>query len=124
MKFKKLFVSNWKCFLGFHQIPFGPKLTCIVGPNGSGKSAICDALLFLFGDTTSRDLRGSLRQSINQKACDSDSKCAAHVSLLVMSPIDNSIILLSKEIRTDRNYSTRNIYHYALSCELPEIHNT
>eukprot|EP00917_Polyrhabdina_sp_WS-2016_P013751 GHVP01030108.1.p1 GENE.GHVP01030108.1~~GHVP01030108.1.p1 ORF type:complete len:648 (+),score=133.18 GHVP01030108.1:216-2159(+) len=122
MKFKKLFVSNWKCFLGFHQIPFGPKLTCIVGPNGSGKSAICDALLFLFGDTTSRDLRGSLRQSINQKACDSDSKCAAHVSLLVMSPIDNSIILLSKEIRTDRNYSTRNIYHYALSCELPEIH--
>lgn len=39
----------------------------VIGPNGSGKSAILDALQFLLGNNSKKELRGVLDQLINDQ---------------------------------------------------------
>jgi chromosome segregation protein len=52
----KLTLHNFKSFR-HTTINLSKGFNCIVGPNGSGKSSICDALLFVLGETSLRRLR-------------------------------------------------------------------
>ena len=56
MQIKELIIKNFKSF-DFVKIPFDKGLHVIVGPNGSGKSNIVDAILFVFGTTSTKKLR-------------------------------------------------------------------
>jgi len=53
----ELTLRNFKSFKAV-RIPLSSGFNCIIGPNGSGKSNTCDAIRFIFGESSLRALRG------------------------------------------------------------------
>ncbi|MFH0868765.1 MAG: AAA family ATPase, partial [archaeon] len=50
-------LRGFKSFNRKTDMVFGPGLNCIIGGNGSGKSNVLDALCFIFGRMSSKDMR-------------------------------------------------------------------
>lgn len=59
MYLKRLDLSGFKTFADESKLIFGPGITAIVGPNGSGKSNLADAILWVLGERSMKQLRGS-----------------------------------------------------------------
>ena len=59
MRLKELEIQGFKSFPDRTKITIGPGITGVVGPNGSGKSNISDAIRWVMGETSSKQLRGA-----------------------------------------------------------------
>ena len=59
MRLKELDIQGFKSFPDRTKITIGPGITAVVGPNGSGKSNISDAIRWVLGETSSKQLRGA-----------------------------------------------------------------
>ena len=59
MVFKELEIQGFKSFPDKVKITFGAGVTGVVGPNGSGKSNLSDAVRWVLGETSSRQLRAA-----------------------------------------------------------------
>ena len=59
MRLKELEIQGFKSFPDKTRLTIGEGITGIVGPNGSGKSNISDAIRWVMGETSSKQLRGA-----------------------------------------------------------------
>ena len=58
MHLKQLKLSGFKSFVDPTTIPFCSQLIAVVGPNGCGKSNIIDAVRWVMGEGSAKNLRG------------------------------------------------------------------
>ena len=56
-RINKMVMQGFKSFAKHTEILFGGNFNCVLGPNGAGKSNVLDALCFVLGKASSRDLR-------------------------------------------------------------------
>jgi len=64
MKIKKIDIIGFKSFLDKASINFPSGISAIVGPNGCGKSNVIDALRWVMGEQSVKQLRGKDMQDI------------------------------------------------------------
>ena len=64
MKLKQIKLAGFKSFVDPTTIKFNDKLGAIVGPNGCGKSNIAEAVKWVLGSSSAKELRGSTMEDV------------------------------------------------------------
>jgi chromosome segregation protein len=129
MKLKKLQLSGFKSFTDKTEVRFPSGVSAIVGPNGCGKSNIVDALRWVMGEQSVKQLRGKSMEDIIFAGADGKPPVnMAEVSLTLLN--DNGSA--PEELRDHAEIMvTRRLYRsgesaYFLNkrpCRLKDIHN-
>ena len=129
MKLKKLEITGFKSFFEKATIQFPPGISAVVGPNGCGKSNVVDAIRWVMGEQSLKQLRGKSKEDIIFSG--TNGKAAlnmAEVSLTLAN--DNGSAPEELKDFTEINL-TRRLYRsgesaYLLNrqpCRLKDIHN-
>ncbi len=64
MYMKSLVLKGFKSFADRSVLNMEPGMVCVVGPNGSGKSNISDAILWVLGERSPKNLRGTAMEDV------------------------------------------------------------
>ncbi len=107
----KITMHNFKSFKNA-TIKFNDGFNCIVGPNGSGKSNICDALLFVLGETSLKRIRASSTKQLVSAFKQKNEAKQAYVSAVFSGDTEVNISRLIKPngkvgYRLDGKHMTR-----------------
>ena len=104
MYLKALEIQGFKSFPDKTVFTFGSDVTAIVGPNGSGKSNVADAIRWVMGEQSTKELRGGKMEDVIFGGTPKRAPVGyAQVSLI----IDNSDSILSlddAEVMVTRRY--------------------
>ena len=105
MQIKSLEIQGFKSFPDKVKLTFDQGITAVVGPNGSGKSNIVDAVRWVFGEQSTKTLRGS---RIEDVIFGGTAKRTPQGSAIVNLVLDNSDRLLP--VDSDEISITRKLY--------------
>lgn len=104
MYLKKLEIQGFKSFADKIEIEFKSDITAIVGPNGSGKSNISDAIRWVLGEQSIKNLRGNKMEDVIFSGTDKRRPLGyAEVSIIFdnmdkLIPIDYSEIMITRRV--------------------------
>ena len=105
MRLKSLELHGFKSFPDRTKLSFESGVTVIVGPNGSGKSNISDAIRWVLGELSTKNIRGNKMEDVIFGGTDSRSPMGfAEVSLTIQNSGENRIDMDYDEITVTRRY--------------------
>ena len=125
MFLKKIILNGFKSFASKTVVEFDSEYTGIVGPNGCGKSNIIDAIKWVLGEQSAKNMRGnSMSDVVFAGSVDKKGVNMAEVTLV----FDNSKHQLNSEYNeleiTRRLYKSTNESEYLINksiCRLKDI---
>ena len=104
MYLKKIETQGFKSFANRAVLEFTPGIMGIVGPNGSGKSNVADAVRWVLGEQSARQLRGSNMQDVIFAGTENRRPMSyAFVSLTIDNsdhalPVDYDEVVVSRQV--------------------------
>jgi chromosome segregation protein len=102
LKLKELHIFGFKSFADKTSLQFGQDITIVVGPNGSGKSNIFDAIRWVLGEQSAKQLRGGKMEDVIFIGSDSRKTLGMAEVSIVMDNTDRSINLNYNEVKVTR----------------------
>ena len=126
MVLKELEIQGFKSFPDKVRITFGRGVTGVVGPNGSGKSNLSDAIRWVLGETSSRQLRsaGKMEDVIFGGTRRRGAMGYASVRL-TLDNTDHTLDLDAPEVTIGRRYYRSGDSEYTINgqaCRLKDIY--
>ncbi len=129
MKLKKLELNGFKSFVEKNSIEFPPGISAVVGPNGCGKSNVVDAIKWVMGEQSVKQLRGKSMEDVIFSGTNGKSPLnMAEVSLTLSNENGNAPEELKdfSEIMLTRRLYRSGESAYLINkqqCRLKDIHN-
>ncbi len=125
MFLKSIEIQGFKSFADKTVLKFGKGVTAVVGPNGSGKSNISDAVRWVLGEQSTKNLRGqSMEDVIFSGTADRRPHGFAEVTL-VMDNKDRSLNFDNDEVAITRRYYRSHESEYLINkavVRLKDVH--
>lgn len=124
MQLKKLEIQGFKSFADKTEVLFLDGVTTIVGPNGSGKSNISDAIKWVLGEQSAKNLRGAKMEDVIFAGTQARKKVGfAEVSMYLDNSDSELPVEFSEVVVTRRVYRTgeSNYLINGTECRLKDI---
>ncbi|MGI5949933.1 chromosome segregation SMC family protein, partial [Peptoniphilus sp.] len=102
MFLKSITMQGFKSFANKTTIELNESITAIVGPNGSGKSNITDAITWVLGETSVKNLRGSKMEDVIFSGTDSKKPLGMAEVTIVFDNTDRTLDTPYNEVAVTR----------------------
>ncbi|GLX82617.1 chromosome segregation protein SMC [Thalassotalea eurytherma] len=103
MRLKQIKLAGFKSFVDPTKVPFVQQMTAIVGPNGCGKSNIIDAVRWVLGESSAKNLRGDAMTDVIFNGAASRKPIGQASVELIFEHSDNPISPSLSQHLADRN---------------------
>lgn len=124
MFLKRIDVIGFKSFADKTGIDFSPGITAVVGPNGSGKSNIADAIRWVLGEQSAKNLRGSKMEDVIFAGSESRRSINFCEVSLTLDNADGHLPVVFEEVTITRRVYRSGESEYMLNkqaCRLKDI---
>lgn len=124
MELKKIEVQGFKSFADKTEIQFLEGITTIVGPNGSGKSNISDAVRWVLGEQSIKNLRGAKMEDVIFAGTEARKKVGFAEVSMYLDNSDGELPVEYKEVVVTRRVYRTGESNYLLNdseCRLKDI---
>ncbi len=124
MYLKKIEIQGFKSFADKIEIEFKDDITAIVGPNGSGKSNISDAIRWVLGEQSIKNLRGTKMEDVIFSGTDKRRALGFAEVSIIFDNSDKLVPLEYNEIMITRRVFRSGESEYYInknSCRLKDI---
>lgn len=125
MYLKRIEVSGFKSFANRINLDFTSGITCIVGPNGSGKSNVADAVRWVLGEQSVKQLRGSSMQDVIFSGTQTRKPQGSAYVAITLDNADRSLNFDSDEVTVSRRLYRSGESEYKMNgadCRLRDIY--
>lgn len=125
MYLKQIEIVGFKSFADKSKLVLAPGVTGVVGPNGSGKSNIADAIRWVLGEQSVKNLRGSKMEDVIFAGSDMRKPTNLCEVSLVLDNEDRHLQVVFDEVTITRRVFRSGDSEYFINrqpCRLKDIH--